>query len=100
MFRGRFQLGQEIPLGVLCVNSASTPVNPDSAPFMDVYNASGTKVVSGKLIPIIDRGGQTGYFQLRIFLGSAFVAGRYTVVYHWDSGSFEGQEADDFEIMA
>lgn len=99
MYRGRYSLGQEIPLGVLTVNADGTPTLPTTAPHMDIFSSS-AKVLEGKLIPIIDRGGQTGYFQYPLFLGPLFAAGRYSVIYRYLVGSYLGQVEDVFEVLA
>ena len=99
MFRGRYQLGQEVPLGVLAVNGSNTPSFPTIVPHMDVFSSTG-KVIAGKLLPVLDRGGQTGYFQIPLFLGPQFVAGKYTAVYRWLVGTYLGQSADEFDVLA
>lgn len=99
MYRGRYQLGQEVPLGVLCLNAADTPTAPDRAPTMKVWDAAGTRVAD-LAIPALDRYAVTGLFRHRLFLDGRFAAGRYTVTYHWNAGSFVGLDADTFEIAA
>lgn len=98
-YRGRYQLGQEIPLGVLTVNASGAPSFPTTAPHMDVFSGS-AKVVSGKLLPVVDRGGQTGYFHYPLYLGPQFAAGRYSVVYRYLVGTYLGQVEDTFEVIA
>lgn len=100
MYRGRFQLGQEVPLGVLCRNASDTPTNPDAAPLVDIYNDAGSKVISGHRLPLVDRGGQAGYFARRFFLDGRFAVGRYSVVYRYVISSYIGREEDCFEVMA
>jgi hypothetical protein len=98
MFRGRYQLGQEVTLGVLCVDAADTPTLPTSAPTVDVYSAS-SKVISGKAIPIMDRYGATGLFSYRLFLSETFSVGKYSVVYRYTADGDEGVEVDTFEVI-
>jgi hypothetical protein len=97
MYRGRFQLGFEVPLGVLCVNGSDTPVAPTAAPLMEVYSASA--LVLSKRIPPLDRAAVTGLFQYGLFLGPLFSTGAHTVVYHWASGGTSYASADTFEII-
>ena len=99
MYRGRYQLGQEIPLTVLTVNGSGTPTAPTEAPFYEVHNTSG-KVKSGKFMPVLDRFGVTGLFQANVRLDTDFSPGRYTVVYRWLAGSFQGVEYSSFEVVA
>lgn len=102
MFRGRYQQGQEIPLGVLCVDEDNTPANPTTAPHMDIYLGA-AQVLSGKLLPTLDPGapgGVTGLFQYNLFLGPFFSVGRHTVVYRYLVGTYLGQVVDEFEVVA
>lgn len=101
MFRGRYALGEEIPLHVLCVDAAGTPVTPDYPPNLKVWNTAGTKVVN-KLVPHVDPGGQTGLFGMRVFLGADFAVGYYTATWSWSdtSGAHAGVEFSTFEIVA
>ena len=98
MHRGRFQLGEHVPLAVLCRNSSGQPAAPDAAPQVDVYSDT-THPTTGKAIPAQDKSLVTGLFTYRLFLGSGFVVGRYTVTYHWVIGANHGMQVDDFEIV-
>lgn len=97
MFRGNVQLGQEVVLGLQCVNASGVPVRPDSAPVIDVY-APG-HVVAGKKIPIMDKADATGYFQYGLFLDLKFSEGPAIVTYRYTAGAFEGFEEDTFDIV-
>jgi hypothetical protein len=97
--RGRYQLGEEIPLSVLCVDADGAPANPSVAPHMDIYRGA-TQVLAGKLLPQLDPGGATGLFGLRLFLGADFSEGRHTVVYRYLTGSYLGQQTEEFEVVA
>lgn len=99
MHLGRKQLGEEVPLTLLCRNSSGVPADPDACPKVDVYSASG-KVVSGRSIPILDPAGTTGLFGGRIYLDGTFSAGEHLVVYRYDSGGTRRQEVDHFEVVA
>jgi hypothetical protein len=100
MFRGRFQQGEFVPLGVACINAAGAPVAPDAAPTLNVYGPSGTKLLAAKPIPTMDRFGTTGLFAFGLFLNETFPAGHYAVAYQWASGAFAGGELDCFEVKA
>lgn len=97
--RGRYQLGQEVVLSVLCTDASGTPTAPTSAPHLDVFRGA-TKVLSGALLPSLDVGATTGLFQRSLFLGAIFSAGRHTVVYRYLVGSYLGQHTEEFEIVA
>ncbi len=107
MFRGRFQVGDEIALSVLCTDSSSVPTDPDACPQLDIYGPSGkvTGWIPGGLagggvnIPILDPDATTGLFQAKVFLGSMFSAGAYTTTARWTSGSFHGLQEDSFEVL-
>ena len=75
MFLGSYQLGDIFPLSVWCLNSASTPSEPDAAPLAVVYS-SANPAESHKL-PILDRGRITGYFHYRVNLDASYTAGYY-----------------------
>lgn len=102
MYRGRFQIGDEIPLAVLTTNGSGVPVAPDSCPSVEIYGPSGKVqdwIPRGKQIPVMDRFATTGFFQGKIFLGSMFTTGLCTVAYRWTSGAYHGQSIDTFEIL-
>lgn len=96
---GRYQLGQEVALTLLCTDASGTPTNPVSAPHADIFRGS-TKVLSGLLFPVLDAGSTTGLFQRNVFLGNLFSTGRHQVVFRYLVGSYLGQVTDDFEILA
>ncbi len=97
-WRGRHQLGVEVPLGVLCVDANGVAVAPTDAPWMEVY-ASTEDVIVAKRIPPLERGVVTGLFQYGLFLSSLFTEGTYTVKYNWISGGVSYAELDTFEVM-
>lgn len=107
--RGRWFLGDEIPLGVLTTDGAGTPTLPDACPALEIYSSAG-KVLggwvpggmngNGSLVPIQDRYGTTGLFGTRLFLGPAFAPGLYQATYRWKISTFLGLEVDTFEVLA
>ncbi len=98
-YRGRFQLGTEVTLAVLTVNGSNLPSFPDAAPVVEVWSSTGL-VLAGRAMPVVDRYGTTGLFQLSTFLDARFSAGRYTAVYRYEVGSYEGLVEEVFEIVA
>ncbi len=97
-FLGRFQLGDIVPLFLLARTAGGTPSPVAAPPTVEVWSSAGDKVVS-KEMPIIDRYTYDGTFLLPVALGAGFVAGVYTVVYHFTIGSYYGIETANFEVM-
>ncbi len=97
MYRGRFQLGQDVPLGVLCRTAVGTATLPDDPPTLDVWTA--TAKVKTLLLPIQDRYGQTGLFGTKLFLDVSYATGIYKAEYRWQIGSYHGLEEDTFEVL-
>lgn len=98
MYRGRRVLGQEICLGVLCVNGSRVPSEPTAAPTLSIYSDS-ARVVGGLTIPPADRYGSPGYFQRKVFLDGRFTTGQYRAVMRYTIGAYEGVAVDTFEIV-
>lgn len=101
MYRGRYQLGDEVLIGVQCTDESGNPAAPDAAPTMTIYADDGSKPVENKAIPPKDRAESTGLFEHFVRLGSDFAAGAYSVLYKWATGDgdFHGQAVDHFEIL-
>ena len=78
MYRGRYQLGDETPVGVQCTDADGNPAAPDAAPTIIVYDANGAKPVDGKAIPPKDRANATGLFEHFVRLGSSTDLGRFS----------------------
>lgn len=75
MFLGSYQLGDIFQLTVWCLNSASTPTEPDAAPLAIVYRDDDQ--AEARSIPILDRERITGYFHYRTNLDASYSAGYY-----------------------
>lgn len=99
MNKGRYRLGQEVPLGVLCLNSSGVPVFPDACPSLDLYGPGGKKI-SGRALPVLDRLATTGLFAGSVYLDETYTVGDYTVVYRWDVSGVRGSAMDSFRIVA
>lgn len=98
MWRGRYQLGQECPIGLLVTDASGTPTAPTAAPTAEVFGPTGTLAFHGSL-PALDRYGTTGLFQHRLFLGSPFAAGLYRVVYSYVISGTSYGATDTFEVV-
>lgn len=102
MWRGRKAIGEEIMLGLQCVNSTGVPTAPDAAPTMKIYTSSGAGVlVLSKAIPPREQFTATGLFEYEQPLNSSFSTGRHVVRYTYSisSTAYVG-EPDFFEIVA
>ncbi len=97
-FLGRYQQGQTVTLFCQGKDANGVATLPDRPPQAKVFN--GTTVVEANEMPILDRYINTGFFQHHLFLGAAYSAGQYRVVYYYRVGSYYGVEEDGFEIVA
>ena len=99
---GRKQLGDWIPLQVVCLNASKFPADPDAAPTLTAYD-SAFSVVTGfddvRLSPR-HREAAPGHFSLQLQVDSNFSAGHYTVLYEWTIGAHTGKQVDHFEVVA
>lgn len=96
---GRYQLGDEVPLPLLCLDTSKRPADPDAAPRVAIYDEAGGAVKDFAL-PVCDKAETTGWFLGSLFLGSDFAAGHYEAVYRWKVGGNHGGRVDTFEIVA
>jgi hypothetical protein len=104
MYRGRIMQGQELTLGLRTLNGSNVPTAPDAAPTFEIYGeSSGTRVLTQKFIPPLDRYGTAvpaTVWQYNQFMDERLSAGRYTIVYRWTISSFYGTALDSFEVVA
>lgn len=99
-YRGRYQLGQHLPIMVLARGSDETPGVPTDTPRATIYSPAGAVVMFFDL-PVVDRYSQTGLFGMPLRLGADFATtGLYRAEYHYLIGSYYGIEEDGFEIVA
>lgn len=97
MYRGRFPLGNDVPLLLLTRNAAGAAVVPDAPPTLDVWSSSGK--VKTLLLPVLDRYGTTGLFAFKLFLDGTYAAGLYTAEYRWQASGYQGLDHDNFEVI-
>jgi hypothetical protein len=95
---GRYQQGDIVALSVLCTDANGAPTLPDKAP-VAVLCSDTVQVLTIRL-PIVDRYTITGFFQHTMQLGTAFVVGRYRVVYQYTLSGVAYAKADAFEVVA
>ena len=95
---GRFELGQEIVVPLLCTDGAGVAVVPDVAPAIAFYNGAGVKVLSD-LMACRDRFGATGLFFYRRPLGSAFGSGKWSISMSWKAAGVARLRVFQFEII-
>lgn len=99
MYRGTYQLGQSVPLTLLCVNGSDVAVNPENPPVISVSKA-GTYAVRYKPIGAISQGRQTGLFAFNLFLDGNYSAGYWNVRYFYKAGSVIQVVFDNFRVIA
>lgn len=97
-WRGRYQLGDIVPLGVRATNGSGTPTVPDQAPVATIVSDSAQVLTLA--LPIVDRYGITAWFSYPLHLSGIFAAGTYRVVYDWVIGGTAYGSEDTFEIAA
>lgn len=100
-YRGRFALGDFIPLQCLCRDVNGVPTDPDVTPEARVFAPAGNATGHFLIMPL-DPGAQPGLFQLAEGAAAWFNAlGNWRVVYHWTTGNgtFAGVDEDTFEIV-
>lgn len=101
MTQRRYQLGTYLPLSVF-TESKTTPRTAgtqDAAPTYSVYDSSGTSVVTNQPLP--QHGlGESGLYGMDLFLGSAYAAGDYCVLYKWNEGGVANKRIMPFTVIA
>lgn len=98
-YLGRYQVGQEVPVGVLCRTSLRVPTVPDAAPWVKILDSQGSVIETHEL-PIVDRYNQTGWFQKLVRLGSSFGLGSYTVEITYTLSGAPHILISTFEVVA
>lgn len=98
MYLGRFQLGDTLPLLLLTRDADDALQLPDHPPNMKIWKPDAT-LLRAEEMPIVEKFAQPGTFLSRVFLGTAFLVGVWTITYHYTIGSYLGLGEDIFEIM-
>lgn len=95
---GRFKLGQELVVPMLCTDGSGVAVVPDVLPSLSFYDAAGTKVLSA-LMATRDRYGAAGLFSYRLPLGSTFSVGKWSASVAWKVSGTGRLRVFQFEIV-
>lgn len=98
MHAGRYRLGEEVPLRVLCHSPGGAPAAPDACPRVAVYSAAGRPVADFAL-PALDAAVAAGLFGGTLFLDERFSAGPYAVLFRWTVSGAAGGQAGRFEVL-
>jgi hypothetical protein len=93
------QLGDLIPLRVLCLNGQGIPYEPDAPPLARVYSSTVSQAVASHALPITDRKGTVGYFHYRMNLDSRFSVGYYTIKYDWVIAAVSHTRSEFLEVV-
>lgn len=102
MYLGRYQLGEDMPLPLTTVDASNLPTAPDNAPVAQIFNSSGTQVMSGRM-PVMDRYGTSTactFFMLPVYLSGDYSAGLYSYVLTWNIAAAPFVETGTFEVVA
>lgn len=103
MFRGRFQLGDEVQLTVRCLTASDVPGTAATLtrqPVAILCKAGDTQPAVCLRLPICDRYEIDGVFHHPLVLDHRFSAGFWTVHYQWEISSVPGSLTENFEIIA
>ena len=82
MYFGLHDLGNNVPLWVLCTNDGVTPKTPDAAPTYTIYEeGTDTSVASGTMTGQVDS--KTGLYRVSVTAssGNGFARGRTYLVH-------------------
>lgn len=94
----RLQLGQDLPITILCKNATGVPSDPDVAPVLSIYSSSAKKL-SGESMPVLESAATTGLFKAVIYLDERFSEGKHTAVVRYKVSSHHGMEVIPFRIL-
>ncbi len=97
-YLGRYQVGQDVPLEIQCVDSNGAPSIPDAAPLVRLYRDGA--FLATRVLPIETDGDAVGRFRGNYTLGNADEAGRYAVVYLYSHLGLPRGSSDIFEVVA
>ena len=103
MFLGRYQLGEVVPIAVLCRNRAQAKVRPDAAPLVCIYRLGSSATLACALYAsITDRAAAVSLFRLALWLDATRfpLAGHYLAVITYTSEGADQAEERHFEIVA
>ncbi len=101
MFLGRRQLGEWLDISLQCQDGNKTPSLPVDAPVCTIRRGSDGVSVYNREMPIVEKEGvANGLFMAKVFLGTGFVAGSYTVQMAFTVGSFTDIQFRGFKIVA
>lgn len=97
-YRGRYSLGDFIPLQIQTKDANGVPTVPDRAPEARIFTPGGA--LNGHFsLPIQDRYTVRGLFQRLLPATSFFNAvGNWRVVYTWQIGAYNGMDEDTFDV--
>ena len=97
MYFGRKQLGDEVRIQALCVDAGEVPINPDSAPTVNVWRGS-TRIFAGLTLSPTELPLVPGLF-LRTIRLAGLTSGLYNCVIRWQASGFNGVAFANFEIV-
>lgn len=97
---GRRELGEWLPIYLVCRSGPLVEAAPVVAPAYSIYPGdSDTPLESDVTMPPINRDELTGHFLAHHRLGPKFSTGHYRVLKEWTVGTNSFAETDSFEIV-
>ncbi len=97
-YLGRYQVGQDVPLFVQCVDSNGDPTVPDGSPVARFYR-EGLLVRAGE-VPVETDPDAVGRFRGRYRLTDGDTPGHYAVVYRYGTFGLSRADSASFEVVA
>lgn len=99
MYLGDFQLGDRLPVAVLCTSAAGLPQSPDEAPFASFCHADDTTPALSLALPPADPLNATGLFMLTVHADGRFKEGDWTANVSWTVSGSPRAELRRFTIL-
>lgn len=98
-YLGDFQLGDRLPIKVLCTNAAGLPISPDEAPTASFYAAGSATAAFSVALPAADPTDATGLFLLAVHLDGRLSEGNYAVQLAWTVSGSPRAELRKFTVI-
>ena len=98
-YRNRYQLGDFVPLFLVCKNVNGVPTVPDTVPEARLFDPFGVAAGHFSMNPV-DRFGTTATFALNLGASQFFnIVGNWRIVYTYKIGTYSGMDEDTFQIV-
>lgn len=98
MYIGSYQLGDRLPVSVLCQDGDGLPTLPDAAPHVSFYKSAGGPVMTAAVPPADERAAR-GLFASSVHLDERFAAGSYVAEYSYTLSGSAVVSTDVFTVL-